>query len=329
MRKIHSAISSRLPDASWIIGSRPDRASASTAAWPRARSCRHTMTRSWPNWSSTRGTGGKRSSTCRAASTHSRSAGCTRTCRSIERCFAGPSSPRGICGPRWSRPCASRTVSGAAARGRNASPRLPRPSSRAVARRAGRPSCSSGLRRRSGRWRDGENGSWGVALRFRLDVDGEERDIEVQPMAGGFIIRIDGAAYRARTRLAKDAVDVRIGAKTLRLRFQGDEAILDDGIHRVRLVEVTGEGPNVIESPAGPGAVVEVRSSMPGRVVRVAVAPGGAGRRGGDLLGPGAMKKEKEIPAPPDAGGRQGLVAGGETGTAGPGVALVELVRPP
>src|SRR2546427_9053499 len=222
---------------------------------------------------------------------HSRSAGSPRPCRSIERCFAGPSSPRRICGPRWSRTCASRTASGAAARGRNASPRLPRPSSRAVARRAGRPSCSSGLRRRGGRWRDGENGSWEVAMRFSLDVDGEQRDIEVQPMAGGFIIRIDGAAYRARTRLAKDAVDVRIGAKTLRLRFQGDEAILDDGIHRVRLVEVTGEGPDVIESPAGPGAVVEVRSSMPGRVVRVAGAPGGAGRRGGAPAGPAARTR--------------------------------------
>src|SRR3989449_851770 len=327
MRKIHSAISSRLPDASWIIGSRPDRASASTAAWPRARSCRHTMTRSWPNWSSTRGTGGKRSSTCRAASTHSRSAGGTRTGRSIERCFAGPSSPRGICGPRWSRTCASRTVSGAAARGRNASPRLPRPSSRAVARRAGRPSCSSGLRRRSGRWRDGENGSWEVAMRFRLDVDGEERDIEVQPMAGGVIIRIDGAAYRARTRLAKEAVDVRIRAKTLRLRFQGAEAVLDDGIHRVRLVEVTGEGPDVIESPAGPGAVVEVRSSMPGRVVRVAVSPGGAGPRGGAPLGLGGKKKERENSRPPDRGGRHDAAPGGGSRNADRGVAPLELRR--
>src|SRR2546427_11704564 len=228
---------------------------------------------------------------------HWRSAGCTRPCRSIERCFAGPSSPRRICGPRWSRTCASRTASGAAARGRNASPRLPRPSSRACGRRAGRPSRSRGLRRRGGRWRDGENGSWEVAMRFRLDVDGEQRDIEVQPMAGGFVIRIDGAAYRARTRLAEDAVDVRIGAKTLRLRFQGDEAILDDGIHRVRLVEVTGEGADVIESPAGPGAVVEVRSSMPGRVVRVAVAAGGPGLRGEARAGLGAMRSEKQRPA--------------------------------
>ena len=165
-------------------------------------------------------------------------------------------------------------------------------------------------------------------MRFRLDVDGEQRDIEVQPMAGGFIIRIDGAAYRARTRLAKDAVDVRIGAKTLRLRFQGDEAILDDGIHRVRLVEVTGEGPNVIESPAGPGAVVEVRSSMPGRVVRVAVAPGSPVRRGETLVVLEAMKMQNEIPAPADGVVRQVAVAEGETVTADRVVASIELRRP-
>ncbi len=50
-------------------------------------------------------------------------------------------------------------------------------------------------------------------MRFRLDVDGEQRDIEVQPIAGGFVIRIEGAEYRARTRVAMDSVDVRIGAK--------------------------------------------------------------------------------------------------------------------
>ncbi len=119
-------------------------------------------------------------------------------------------------------------------------------------------------------------------MRFRLDVDGEQRDIEVEPIAGGFIVRIDGASYRARTRLAKDSVDVRIGPKTLRLHLQGNEAILDDGVHRLRLVEVAGEGADVIERhPAGPGAVVDVRASMPGRVVRVAVASGSAVRSPG------------------------------------------------
>src|SRR2546428_11344431 len=108
-------------------------------------------------------------------------------------------------------------------------------------------------------------------------------------------------------------MDVRIGAKTLRIRSQGDEAILDDAIHRVRLVEVTGEGPDVIESPAGPGAVVEVRSSMPGRVVRVAGGAGGAGRGGGGPPVPGGKKKKKKSSGTPGRGGPQDVVRGGES----------------
>jgi glutaconyl-CoA/methylmalonyl-CoA decarboxylase subunit gamma len=166
-------------------------------------------------------------------------------------------------------------------------------------------------------------------MRFRLDVDGEQRDIEVEPVAGGFLVRIDGASYRARTRLAKGSVDVRIGPKTLRLHLQGNEAILDDGIHRVRLVEVMGEGADLIDShPAGPGAVVDVRSSMPGRVVRVAVAPGSPVRRGETLVVLEAMKMQNEIPAPADGVVRRVPVSEGETVTADRVVASIEL-RPP
>ena len=166
-------------------------------------------------------------------------------------------------------------------------------------------------------------------MRFRLDVDGEQRDIEVEPIAGGFIVRIDGASYRTRTRLAKESVDVRIGAKTLRVLFHGNEVILEDGIHRVRLVDVAGEGADVIEShPAGPGAIVDVRSSMPGRVVRVAVASGSAVRRGETLVVLEAMKMQNEIPAPADGVVRQVAVSEGETVTADRVVASIELRRP-
>ncbi len=166
-------------------------------------------------------------------------------------------------------------------------------------------------------------------MRFRLDVDGEQRNIEVEPFAGGFVIRIEGASYRARTRLAKDSVDVRIGAKTLRLRLEGNEAILDDGVHHVRLVELSTEGTDVLEShPAGPGAVVDVRSSMPGRVVRVAVAPGSLVERGETLVVLEAMKMQNEIPAPGDGVVRQVAVREGETVTADRVVASIELRRP-
>jgi len=166
-------------------------------------------------------------------------------------------------------------------------------------------------------------------MRFRLDVDGEQREIEVEPMTGGFVIRIEGATYRARTRLAGDSVDVRIGAKTLRLQLQGNEAILDDGVHRVRLVEVSEEGAEVVErQPARAGTVVDVRSSMPGRVVRVAVTAGSPVRRGETLVVLEAMKMQNEIPAPGDGVVRHVAVAEGETVTAHRVVASIELRGP-
>lgn len=166
-------------------------------------------------------------------------------------------------------------------------------------------------------------------MRFRLDVDGEQREIEVEPMTGGFVVRIEGATYRARTRVARDSVDVRIGAKTLRLQLQGNEAILDDGIHRLRLVEVSEERPKVVERhPVGAGTVVHVRSSMPGRVVRVAVAPGSPVRRGDTLVVLEAMKMQNEIPSPGDGIVRQVEVSEGEIVTADRVVASIELRRP-
>src|SRR5207244_8742867 len=167
------------------------------------------------------------------------------------------------------------------------------------------------------------------SMRCRVGVDGEQRDVGVQPMAGGFVIRIEGAEYRARTRLAMDYVDVRIGAKTQRLHLQGNEAFLDDGIHRVRLVEVSEEGADVIESrPSGPGAIVDVRSSMPGRVVRVAVAPGAHVRRGESLVVLEAMKMQNEIPAPGVGVVHQVAVSDGETVTEHRAVASIEDRRP-
>lgn len=166
-------------------------------------------------------------------------------------------------------------------------------------------------------------------MRFRLDVDGERREIEVERTAGGFIIRIDGASYRARARPVADFVDVRIGANGYRLRVQGNEAILGDEVHRLRIADVSEEKGDVVEGrPTGKGAVVDVRSSMPGRVVRVAVAAGTQVRRGETLVILEAMKMQNEILAPGDGVVRQVAVAEGETITADRVVASIELRGP-
>ena len=166
-------------------------------------------------------------------------------------------------------------------------------------------------------------------MRFRLDVDGERRDIEVEATGRGFVIRIEGATYRARARSAADVVDVRIGAERYRLRIQGNRVILDDEVHRLRIADISEDKGVTVEGRAvGEGAVVDVRSSMPGRVVRVAVAAGTRVHRGQTLLILEAMKMQNEIPAPGDGVVRQVAVAEGETIMADRVVASIELGGP-
>src|SRR5437667_2876081 len=238
-QRIQSAISSRLQVASSGIGNQPARASGLTAALRGVRSSRRTMTRSSQNSSSRAGTAGKPSNGFGGASTRTRFGESTRTFRSIVPSSRRERSSAGNCGPRWSRTCVSPLVFGAAVRGRNGSPRLPPPSSRAAGSRAGLRSRSRDLRSRSGPLRGDRNRSREVAMRFRLDVDGGRREIDVERSAAGFAIRIDGAVYEVRTRSTPEFVDVRIGTKRFRIRLQGNEAILYDGVHRLRREEAS------------------------------------------------------------------------------------------
>src|SRR6266705_4484780 len=72
------------------------------------------------------------------------------------------------------------------------------------------------------------------------------------------------------------------------------------------------------------GAAIDVRSSMPGRVVRVLVAPGARVRRGQTLLVLEAMKMQNEIPAPQDGVVRRLNATEGETIPADRVVAVLE-----
>ncbi len=165
-------------------------------------------------------------------------------------------------------------------------------------------------------------------MRFRLDIDGERRDIEIEPRADGFEVRVDGASYRIRTRSSADAMDIRIGAKEFRVRLQGETAILDDGVHRFRISEVSEAAPTTGRRASGAGSLVDVRASMPGRVVRVGVTPGARVRRGQTLIVLEAMKMQNEIPSPGDGVVRDVRVSAGETVTADAIVASIELRGP-
>ncbi len=168
-----------------------------------------------------------------------------------------------------------------------------------------------------------------VAMRFRLVVDGEAREIEVERNARGIVIRMDNASYRTRARSLGDSAEIRIGTKTYRVRLRGNEAILDDGVHPIRVAEVSEEVARAKQgSRLRAGAIVEVRPSMPGRVVRVAVNRGDVVRRGQTLVVLEAMKMQNEIASPGDGVVRGVGVAEGETVTADRVVVSVELRGP-
>ncbi len=166
-------------------------------------------------------------------------------------------------------------------------------------------------------------------MRFRLDIDGETRDIEVEPRAGGFEVRVDGATYRIDARSSDDTAELRVGAKRFRVRLQGELAILDDGVHRFRIAEISERVPETAgRTPRAARSIVDVRTPMPGRVVRVAVTPGARVRRGQTLLVLEAMKMQNEIPSPGEGVVREVRVSAGETITADAIVASVELRGP-
>ncbi|HEX9339988.1 MAG TPA: biotin/lipoyl-containing protein [Thermoplasmata archaeon] len=161
-------------------------------------------------------------------------------------------------------------------------------------------------------------------MRFRLVVDGEARDIELTRDSKGVAVRVDGAEYRARTKATTDGISVRIGSETHRIRFQGSDVIVDDCRHAISVPEVTEDRPEGTPAATIRGAAVDVRSSMPGRVVRVMVAPGDRVKRGQTLLVLEAMKMQNEIPAPRDGVVRRLNVTEGETIAADRVVAVLE-----
>jgi pyruvate carboxylase subunit B len=106
-------------------------------------------------------------------------------------------------------------------------------------------------------------------------------------------------------------------------------AILDDGVHRVRITEVSED----VSALAGPPIDVRTSTVMTvppegGRVVRVAVTSGARVRRGQTLIVLEAMKMQNEIPSPGEGVVRDVRVSAGETVTADAIVASIELRGP-
>lgn len=162
-------------------------------------------------------------------------------------------------------------------------------------------------------------------MRFRVVVDGEAHDVEVERGPRGLTIRVDGAEYRGSARSSRSDIVVRIGRATHRIRFEGRDVLVDGDRHQV-LVPVVEEARSARsrEDSAHP-RVLEIRPPMPGRVVRIDARAGTSVLRGQTLLVLEAMKMQNEIPAPRDGLLREVRVSEGESITVDRVVAVLEV----
>jgi len=165
-------------------------------------------------------------------------------------------------------------------------------------------------------------------MRFRLDVDGERREIEVEPTAGGFVIRIDGATYRPGRGPARNSSTFESARNTI--GFESRETrrslAMKSTVYGSRTSPKNPAVRSKVGRPAGRGRGDSLTDAWPRR--EGGRRRGFSSRRGQTLVILEAMKMQNEIPAPGDGVVRQVAVAEGETITADRVVASIELGAP-
>jgi biotin carboxyl carrier protein len=164
-----------------------------------------------------------------------------------------------------------------------------------------------------------------VRMRFRLIVDGEAHEVEVDGEPPGLTVRVDGAAYRTTAVRDGTELTVRIGARRHRIRIHGRQVLVDGLTHEVatEALDVAGR-PSAGAEGARSGGVFEVRPPMPGRVVRLAAAAGDRVKRGQTVAVLEAMKMQNDIPAPTDGVVKSVGVREGESISADRVIAVLE-----
>ena len=161
-------------------------------------------------------------------------------------------------------------------------------------------------------------------MRFRLVVDGESHEIEAVRRAARVTVRVDGIEYRADARESNGDIIIRIRSQSHRIRFSGSSVLVDGEPHTMSVPALSEESDGKQQRSASRNtAMVEVRSPMPGRVVRLSVVVGSHVKRGQTLAVLEAMKMQNEIPAPAEGTVREVRVAEGESITADRVVAVI------
>lgn len=157
--------------------------------------------------------------------------------------------------------------------------------------------------------REGAPPAPGRSERERLLVRLDGREVKadaVEVSAGTYSILLGGRSFEVRVEASEGGVHVHVGAQVFRAQ------VLDPRASR-------GKRGAVLETEGRQ----QVTAPMPGKVVRVLVAPGDAVEAGQGLLVVEAMKMQNEIRAPKTGKVERLLVAEGQAVNAGEVLAVV------
>lgn len=162
-------------------------------------------------------------------------------------------------------------------------------------------------------------------MRFRITVDGEAHEIEVEGPTSAPTVRVDGAPYQIRVKQDSGDFEIRVGRDRYRVTLHGSLVFVDGAPHEVFTEALGASGESSMASASSrAAAVLEIRPPMPGRVVKLLILVGGAIKKGQTLAILEAMKMQNEIPAPADAIVRSVGVREGESISADRVIAVLE-----
>ncbi|MFW5920635.1 MAG: biotin/lipoyl-containing protein [Polyangiales bacterium] len=138
-------------------------------------------------------------------------------------------------------------------------------------------------------------------MKYRVTIDGQEREIDVQVTSGGRVsVALDGEPVDADVEQVPGGVSVRLGGKVYDVTVGGraEEMTVTAGRHRT-VASVESERLRARKKARGGGSKAdkEIRAPMPGRIVKVLVSPGDEVDAGQPVVVIEAMKMENELRA--------------------------------
>ena len=147
--------------------------------------------------------------------------------------------------------------------------------------------------------------------KLRAVIDGRDYDIEAsEPEAGIYLFKHEGKVYEASVSVP----DSPGGTHSVRLRGRETE---------VRIIDPKRLRGSGAAHDHGDG-LAEIKTAMPGKVVRVLVEPGTKVSKGDGIIVVEAMKMQNELKSPKDGTVREIRAADGQTVAAGEVLATIE-----